>query len=245
MNYIYQIRGFYDSMLTNRLSTGQIALWHALMTINNKCAWAEWFSAPNSTLELLTDLSRKGIYNARNTLKQLGYIDFESNGIRATKYKINKLYDNTWVQDITQHSTQGATQPTTQGTTQGSATLNKHKQNKTKQPPISPKGEEVVKRFEQFWSAYPRKVGKGLAEKWFIKNKPSEQTLVRMIEAVETQKTSEQWLRQNGQFIPYPATWLNQERWRDTVDITTQAAPSLGDRNEKGQVFDGERWVWD
>lgn len=137
MNYIREINAFYDLVQVKQLSTGQIALWHALMHINNKCAWAEWFTAPNLTLELISGLSRKGIYNARNSLKQHGIIDFKSNGTRATSYKLISLLNNTQgstqdstqdkktLQDITQGTTQDSTQDTTQGTTQDSATLNK------------------------------------------------------------------------------------------------------------------------
>ena len=28
-------------------------------------------------------------------------------------------------------------------------------------------------------------------------------------------------MRDNGQFIPHPATWLNQERWDDEPDFTS------------------------
>lgn len=141
MNYIREINAFYDLVQVKQLSTGQIALWHALMHINNKCAWAEWFTVPNLTLELISGLSRKGIYNARNTLKQHGLIDFKSNGTKATSYRMISLLnitqtstqvstqrttqENSTMQNITQDTTQGTTQYTTQSTTQDSATLNK------------------------------------------------------------------------------------------------------------------------
>ena len=79
-------------------------------------------------------------------------------------------------------------------------------------PPKSPQGE----RFERFWACYPRKVGKGNAQKIFAKLKPSEEMLGGMIRAVELAKQSPQWQRDGGQYIPYPATWLNQERWEDS-----------------------------
>lgn len=79
-------------------------------------------------------------------------------------------------------------------------------------PPKSPQGE----RFERFWACYPRKVGKGNARKIFAKLKPSEEMLGGMIRAVELAKQSPQWQRDGGQYIPYPATWLNQERWEDS-----------------------------
>ena len=69
--------------------------------------------------------------------------------------------------------------------------------------------------FDAFWSAYPKKVGKGAAEKSFSKLSPS--LLPQMLSAIDTQKKSDQWAKDNGQFIPNPTTWLNQRRWEDEV----------------------------
>ena len=49
-----------------------------------------------------------------------------------------------------------------------------------------------------------------------------------MIQAVEKQKQSTQWQRDGGQYIPHPATWLNQERWEDEV-TTTNAVKNYDD----------------
>lgn len=73
----------------------------------------------------------------------------------------------------------------------------------------------VNERFDRFWSSYPRKQGKRNARKAFEKISPSEELLAEMISAVEEASKSHQWKKDNGQFIPLPATWLNQERWED------------------------------
>jgi hypothetical protein len=80
-------------------------------------------------------------------------------------------------------------------------------------PPISPKG--IDERFNTFWKAYPKKVGKGAAEKSFKKYKPDDTLLSAMLKALEVQKRSDQWKKDSGQYIPNPATWLNQMRWED------------------------------
>ena len=36
-----------------------------------------------------------------------------------------------------------------------------------------------------------------------------------MISAVIKQRQSDQWMKDNGQYIPMPTTWLNQRRWED------------------------------
>ena len=129
MNYLTEILAFNDSLLSNPLSAGQINLWYALMYINNKCSWAEWFTAPNRTLELLTGLSRQGIIKNRNVLKQLHFIDFRTNGTKSTQYKMNTMSNS--LQDGLQSSLQGSLQRSVQDSLQRSSTLNK--QNKTKQ----------------------------------------------------------------------------------------------------------------
>ena len=76
-------------------------------------------------------------------------------------------------------------------------------------------------RFEIFWQAYPRKIGKGAARVKFVaamKSKtPSEKNELTedMINTIELFKGSPQWSKDNGAYIPHPATWINQERWHD------------------------------
>ena len=79
--------------------------------------------------------------------------------------------------------------------------------------------------FDRFWAAYPRKEGKGAARKAFGKAR-RKAALEAMLSAVELQKRSPQWSRDDGRYIPMPATWLNQERWGDS--------PNAGRPNDAG-----------
>lgn len=72
-------------------------------------------------------------------------------------------------------------------------------------------------RFESFWNIYPKKTGKKKCLEWFKKNKPSQQLVDQMIQTIEIWKKSEQWTKQNGQFIPMPYTWLNRGGWDDEL----------------------------
>lgn len=83
-------------------------------------------------------------------------------------------------------------------------------------PPISPKG--GIAGFESFWNTYPKKVGKGAAEKAWQKAKINGE-LKTVLDAVDRQCHSDQWLRDGGQFIPNPATWINQKRWLDGEEV--------------------------
>lgn len=69
--------------------------------------------------------------------------------------------------------------------------------------------------FGEFWDIYPRKSGKEKARKAFLKVKKPREVLNKIKLALEWQKQSDDWNRDNGQYIPYPSTYINQHRWED------------------------------
>jgi phage replication O-like protein O len=72
--------------------------------------------------------------------------------------------------------------------------------------------------FEQFYHAYPKKKARRSAERAWVKLNPPSALVQTILTALEKQKRSEEWKRENGKFIPYPATWLNDHRWEDVVE---------------------------
>jgi uncharacterized protein YdaU (DUF1376 family) len=71
--------------------------------------------------------------------------------------------------------------------------------------------------FDDFWSAYPRKVAKGAAERSYAKAlsviaDPDPPSVLR--------SAAERFAASNPdpQFTPHPATWLNSRRWEDETD---------------------------
>lgn len=88
--------------------------------------------------------------------------------------------------------------------------------------------------FNQFWKAYPSKKNKRTAAQKFKtlrKKNTSAEFLSRLVEDVECRARGHEWLKENGQFIPHAATYLNQERWNDpapVTDITTGSSRSAG-----------------
>lgn len=71
--------------------------------------------------------------------------------------------------------------------------------------------------FAIFWDAYPNKKAKTNALKAWNKIKPNGDLFDKIMRAVDIQKRSEDWQRENGRFIPYPATWLNGGYWDNEV----------------------------
>jgi hypothetical protein len=66
--------------------------------------------------------------------------------------------------------------------------------------------------FEEFWTAYPRKTAKSDALKAWNKIKPD---LITVLNALDWQRKSEDWTKDSGQYIPYPASYLNSKRYED------------------------------
>ena len=60
-----------------------------------------------------------------------------------------------------------------------------------------------------------------------------------MIAAIAEQEKSEQWQKEGGQFVPNPATWLNQGRWDDEIrDIkhTETAYDQVEELKRRGEL---------
>ncbi len=69
--------------------------------------------------------------------------------------------------------------------------------------------------FDLFWSTYPKRRGKGAAEKAWIKTKAIRPPIEALLSALNAAMLSQDWAKNGGQYIPNPATWLNQKRWTD------------------------------
>jgi hypothetical protein len=74
-----------------------------------------------------------------------------------------------------------------------------------------------INGFDKFWEAYPNKKDKQKAIKAWVKHQPN---IVDVLKAIVIQKNSEQWKKNNGQYIPLPTTWLNGARWEDEINTT-------------------------
>lgn len=79
--------------------------------------------------------------------------------------------------------------------------------------------------FDVFYKEYPRKQGKQNARKAWLKLKPDDKLVKTIMDALADHKKQPDWLKDKGQFIPYPATWLNGKRWEDDLEevVTSQA----------------------
>lgn len=71
---------------------------------------------------------------------------------------------------------------------------------------------EQTESFSEFWNLYPRKIGKQAALRAFIKaaDKTDSTTIIAGVQRMATDPNLPP-----KQFIPHPATWLNEGRWDD------------------------------
>lgn len=76
-------------------------------------------------------------------------------------------------------------------------------------------GVSVSESFSSFWKLYPKHLDKAKALRAWKALDPSKELQEQILTAVREQLTWDNWLKDGGQFIPYPASWLNGRRWED------------------------------
>jgi hypothetical protein len=69
--------------------------------------------------------------------------------------------------------------------------------------------------FELVYQEYPKKVGKPAALKAFRAQKVTPEEVALILRDIANKKNSVEWKKDGGQYIPYPATYINQRRWLD------------------------------
>jgi len=79
-------------------------------------------------------------------------------------------------------------------------------------PSPSPSSKTKTIKFDAWWAAYPRRVGKGAAERAYRSalKKTDHETLL-----AGAHDAARKFSATAPEFIPHPATWLNGERWLD------------------------------
>ena len=90
---------------------------------------------------------------------------------------------------------------------------------------------DMTTSFNKFWDMYPRKVQRPLAwNAWQCLDVDSS-LYEAVYQAVEKYKRTKQW--QDKNYIPYPATFLQDERWRDEIVEDTDSGGNVW-----GNAFD-------
>ena len=112
-------------------------------------------------------------------------------------------------------------------------TIDKNEKNVKDTPPTPPGGDSVGSgysvSFETWWAEYPSKVGKMAAFRaWKRIGKSKAASVTELTEAIKKQVQANHFRGTDGSdYIPNPATWLNQGRWSDEIkQIQSPTRPS-------------------
>ncbi|MEA9994303.1 hypothetical protein QN382_19115 [Pseudomonas sp. 10B1] len=71
--------------------------------------------------------------------------------------------------------------------------------------------------FDQFYRLYPRKQKRPNAEQAWRKIAPSTELRETIIKALGKHCLRADWIKDKGQFVPLPSTWLNGRCWEDEI----------------------------
>ena len=203
-----------------QLNASALRVLLALGTYSDQEGWA--YPAV-STVAARINLSRQHVHNALKTLEQLGYIE-RTQRVRPNGSKASNLYRILFDKPPESVRMMSTTvyipckpQFTSKDVNHSLHPELTHANLPTENdPPISPTGGDARDpNFDRFWARYPRKVAKVAALKAWRKINPDHDTTAAILVGVECHCESDQWLRDGGQYIPHPATYLSQRRWED------------------------------
>lgn len=108
------------------------------------------------------------------------------------------------------------------------------KPSSTSARPAHGRGANYPEDFERFWEQYPNKKAKDRALKAWRSLRPSPELQGTILAAIARQRMGRDWLKDGGQYIPHPATWLNSAGWMDEVTPYTN-----GTSNGRASPFAG------
>lgn len=204
----------------------------------------EWTGASKPTvINTLKSLTEKGLLIRREReISNVKTVDYQAafptlEPLPAEHKPAEKVPNEGWSKNLT--SGKETLPPPVKKFDRGGKKIlpNNIEDNINNNPPISPQGEsdpqqgntekaKQTEMFTRFWAAYPNRKAKKNARKAWDRLKPTEQLLETILAAIEREKHSPQWQRENGRFIPLPASWLNGERWEDEDTRPAPAAES-------------------
>jgi len=81
---------------------------------------------------------------------------------------------------------------------------------------------QYTEKFEQFWKEYPRKIGKKKAFISWKKQNCDNGKFSQIMSSLDSFKRSDQWTKNNGQFIPHGVTWVNGSGWEDEIEVVSE-----------------------
>ena len=82
------------------------------------------------------------------------------------------------------------------------------------------KEEEDRSPFKLFYDAYPKKRKRIDAQKAFNEHHGAMPEMNSLLNILDRWKATDEWTKESGQYIPYPATWIRAHGWEDEIMIS-------------------------
>jgi hypothetical protein len=172
-----------------------------------KCAPGE-FTTGRRQLSLETGISESKIERC------LTYFEKIEQQIEQQKMTTNRLIRILkW--NLYQQSEQQNEQRVNNDRTASEQRVNTLKERKKERRKEGKKKDIYAQNFDEFYALYPKKKAKKKAQESWDRLKFDDGLFERIMRSLEEDINSKEWNREGGQFIPFPATWLNQRRWED------------------------------
>lgn len=163
------------------------------------------------------NLSNEKISTATSRMVELGWLEKDGDGgrSRSTRYKLR--VPRQLIKTVPESGTVPESETVPDSgikTVPDSGTRIEQTSEQTKE---NKNARDILKNgFDDFWEAYPKKRSKTDAERAWKKLNPDEQLQQTIIAAVILATTQDfEWTKNEGQYIPYPASWLRGKRWLD------------------------------
>lgn len=207
-----------------RLSDREFRLWVRLLAV---AAENDGMIPPIEDLKHVLNSRLDHLLAGVERLISVGLIDGKDSGYEPHNWSKFQYKSDTSTERVQKHRAKGNVSETPPDTEQ----IQKQK--------VAPKGALAIPGFDEFWSIYPEKVGKGAARKAFplALSKAPLETLIAGVHRYIANKPADR-------NYCHPATWLNEERWDDQpAAIVPQARGSPSPKQTLAAGFDqlGER----
>ena len=99
--------------------------------------------------------------------------------------------------------------------------------------------ETINAEFELFWNVYPNKKGKKKALEAYTKLYKSHSLPDDLFDIVDQWSITDNWKNEGGKYIPFPATWLNGERWNDELPSSKSRLDKPAGKIDYAKGFEG------
>lgn len=206
----FQLPNIFVDEAVNRLSPTACVLY--VVIVRKTRGWQKNKDAISLTqFEKITGMSRKTVIRGLDELVSCDFVKEYTSKIKgSTKcYSLNDgvfstLLDDDVVENLHQHG--GEIPPVPSGEIPHTKTTNKT---------TLKNNNGYSEAFESFWSEYPsckRKGSKSDAAKTYKKFKDKSELILSVLQKF---KLDQSFLKNDGEFIPSPSSWLNKKHWEN------------------------------